>query len=178
MKNGEPIIADKLQNRKSELARRITELHFSKYSGTDERYGEKERERLYEDVIFHLNYLIEAVRLESEELFNHYLEWVWNMIKARDIPIDELISNLGFIQQIISEEFNSSEIEIVLQILESGSEHLKKLKPKAETYILPQNPLREEANEYLNLLLGAKRNKAAELIDELVRKGIQVDQIY
>ena len=178
MKTVEPTIVDKLQKDKRELAGRITELHFSRNPGLEKKYGEKGRERCYEDAVFHLNYLIEAVRFESKELFNHYLEWAWNMLEARDIPLDDLVSNLGFIEQVISEKYSSSEIESVLHILETGIEHIKNLEPKAETYILPENPLHEEAGEYLSLLLEAKRDKAAELIDELVQKNIPVDQIY
>lgn len=171
-------IAYELEIRKKELAGRITELHFSKNPDLEKKYGERGRQRCFEDAIYHIDYLVEAVRMDSTELFNHYLEWAWYMLEARNIPREDLVSNLGYIKQAISEILQDSQLEAVFQILDAGNHHLQYLEPRVETHLLQNNPLYEEAGEYLRLLLDARREQAAELIDELVKKGTSVQDIY
>ncbi|REL29134.1 cobalamin-binding protein [Rhodohalobacter sp. SW132] len=169
-------IIEEITRLKEELAGRITELHFNNNPGLEKRYGEAGRKKCFDDAVYHLNYLIEAIRLNSRQLFNHYLEWAWHMLEARNIPQEDLVENIGYIKKAISEKTNHS--GIVIEFLDSGANHLEELKPAEQTYIVKSNPLYEEAKKYLELLLDGKRNHAAELIDELVKTGTPVEQIY
>ena len=168
----------KLTEKKEELALKITDLHFKNHPELDKKYGEKGREKCREDAIYHLNYLIEAIQLDSQELFNHYLEWAFYMLDARKIPIDDLVKNIQFINEVISGEFSDDEAAIAETFLERGAEHLKNMEAGEETFLLPENPLVKEAKMYLNHLLSGKRDQAAHLIDQLVERGVTVPEIY
>jgi len=167
-----------LTAKKSELAEKITDLHFKNQPELDKKYGEKGRKKCREDAIYHLNYLIEALQIDSQELFNHYLEWAFNMLDARNIPIDDLVHNIQYIKEVISREFSADESAMVELFLEKGAEHLENLDPEEETFLVPGNPLVDEAEQYLNHLLIGKRDQAAFLIDQLVEKGVAVEDIY
>lgn len=178
MSNQKEQFIRQLQAKKGELAEKITELHFKNHPELDKKYGEQGREKCREDAIYHLNYLIEAVQVDSQELFNHYLEWAYNMLDARNIPIDDLVSNIHYIKEVISGEFSADTAGMALSMLEKGAEHLENLEPEDETFLIPGNPLVDEAQQYLNHLLCGKRDQAANLIDQLVEKGIPVSDIY
>ena len=167
-----------LTERKGELAVKITDLHFKSHPELDKKYGDKGREKCREDAIYHLNYLIEALQVESQELFNHYLEWAYNMLDARNIPIDDLEHNIRSIKDVISGEFSANSADMAVTILESGVQHLENLEPQEETFLIPENPLVEEAQQYLNHLLSGKRDNASNVIDQLVEKGVSVTEIY
>lgn len=178
MKPKELNFIKELESKKIKLAAVITELHFIHNSDLEDRYGETVRQNYVEDTVSHFNYLIEAVKLNSTELFNDYLEWAWHMLEARNTPGEELISSIGFMQSAISDHIEGPGSERAHTILDCGIDHLKKLQPRTKTYLLKSNPLYEEAAEYLRLLLDAKRSDAAELIDELVERGESVQNIY
>lgn len=167
-----------LEEKKSKLAAVITELHFIHHPDLEERYGDKFRQNYREDTLTHFDYLIESVKLNSPELFNDYLEWAWHMLEARNTQGYDLISSIGLMQSAISEHIEGPESEAVHTILEFGVDHLKNMQPLTETHLLKTNPLYDEAAEYLQLLLDAKRGEAAELIDELVERGESVQNIY
>jgi len=167
-----------LNAKKTELAVKITELQFKNHPELDKRYGEKGQERCREDAVYHLNYLIEAIQIDSQELFNHYLEWAYNMLAARKIPIDDLVQNIHYIKDVLSSEFSSNEVSPAISFLENGVTHLENLKPTQETYLISENPLVEEAKQYLSHLLSGKRDRAALLIDQLVDKNVTVTEIY
>ncbi len=178
MKSEEFNFIKELEEKKSKLAEVITEFHFLHHPELVKRYGEAGQKKCKEDASHHLNYLIEAVKFDSIELFNHYLEWAWHMLEARNIPKHDLISNIGFMHSAISEHIGGTGTESAHKIIESGVEHLKNLHLRSETHLLKSNPLYEEAGDYLGLLLDAKRGHAAELIDELVERGVSVQDIY
>ncbi|MDZ7755428.1 B12-binding domain-containing protein [Rhodohalobacter sp.] len=178
MNNPKELFIRKLQSKKDELAVKITELHFKHHPELDKKYGEQGREKCREDAVYHLNYLIEALQIDSPELFHHYLEWAYNMLEARNIPIDDLVENIRYIRDVISGEFSADEAKMAISFLESGAEHLEKLEPEKESFLLPDQPLSNEALQYLNFLLSGNRDQAAQIIDQLVEKGTPVVDIY
>lgn len=171
-------IINRIISQKSDLAARITDLQFKKNPDLEKRYGKKGREKCNEDTLYHLNYLIEALRINSAALFTHYLEWAYYMLDSRNIPIEDLINQIRYIREVVSEQIAGPGIETVLNYLEKGAEHLQNLEPEDETFIAEGNPLAGEAREYLTLLLDGKRRQAADLIDEIVKSGTAVSDIY
>ena len=178
MKNRNQEIIEKLQDNKSDLAGRITVLHFEKHPELEKRYGITGRKKCYEDAIFHLDYLIEALRMNSEKLFIHYLEWAFYMLEARNVPLNDLVDNAGFIKKAIREHFPIDDMDKALEFIDAGITHLENLKPSEETHLVPENPLLDEAREYMELLLKGKRRQAGEIIDELVKKDTPIPDIY
>jgi MerR family transcriptional regulator, light-induced transcriptional regulator len=178
MNNKQQDFIRKLSVKKVALAVKITDLHFSENPELDKKYGEQGRVKCREDAVYHLDYLIEAIQIDSPELFHHYLEWAWHMLDARNIPMDDLKHNIRYILEVISGEFPEDETEMALSYLESGADYLENLEPDDKSYLLPDQPLSNEANQYLNYLLKGNRDQAARLIDQLVENGTKVADIY
>jgi len=163
---------------KNVLADKITDLHFKKNPSLEKKYGHIGRERCREDAIFHLEYLIQAMQIESRELFHHYLEWAWQMLDARNIPKVDLIHNLRYIGIVLSGHLQAEEYNTAAPYLEDGEAFLEKITTDIESYIKPEKPLFEEASRYLELLLSGKRDHAKGLIDSLVKNGVPIKDIY
>ncbi len=161
-----------------DLAEKITDCYFRNHPEGGKRSGETGRDRCRETSISHLSYLFEAMQVDSQELFNYCLEWEYNMMEARDIPTDDLLRNLHSVTEVISAEFSVDEASETVPYLERGTQHLMNLKPDEKTFLIPENPLAEEAKQYLNHLLKGRRNQAARLINQLVEKGVTVPDIY
>jgi MerR family transcriptional regulator, light-induced transcriptional regulator len=129
MNNKQQDFIRKLSVKKVALAVKITDLHFSENPELDKKYGEQGRVKCREDAVYHLDYLIEAIQIDSPELFHHYLEWAWHMLDARNIPMDDLKHNIRYILEVISGEFPEDETEMALSYLESGADYLENLEP-------------------------------------------------
>lgn len=168
----------KLESNRKQLAEKITDLHFSNHPELEKRYGEKGRLHCYEDALYHINYLIESLRVESPDMFEHYLEWSYQMLIARDIPKEDLLHNLEYFLAAIDHILPNSDLSISKEYINRGQYYLKNLRPKKKHHLTPENPLYQEAKEYLNLLLNNKRRQAGELIDELVKQNVSVSDIY
>lgn len=173
-----PNIVELLRGRSAEIASLATKLFFDEYPELELKYGDSGRSRCTEDTLYHINYLIEAVSVQSKSLFCGYLEWAYLMLSSRNLPVDDLTKNIGCIKAAIQVLFESVDHSMIIEYLEEGSSHLNIVEPDQKTFITPDNPLASEARQYLDYLLGGHRFAAVELIDSLVENGVSVADIY
>ncbi len=160
------------------LAENITDIQFRENPNLEKKFGKTGRGRCLEDNRYHLNYLIEAVRIESTVLFNQYLEWVSVMLQQRNIPDADLVSNIEYIGCVISDQYPDSISKHVEKYLASGLNHLRSSKKHNQSFIDDNQPFADEARRYLSLLLDGKRAKAVSLIDDVYKNGASVSEIY
>ncbi|MDZ7689584.1 MAG: hypothetical protein U5K69_00180 [Balneolaceae bacterium] len=85
----------RLEAEKHWLAERVTALQFQRNPELEDRYGEQGKKHCREDAVYHIEYLMEALRMHSPKIFHHYLEWAQRMLSARDIPLSDLSEDLA-----------------------------------------------------------------------------------
>lgn len=178
MNSSQKYSIQQLDENKHLLAEYVTDIQFSQHPELEERYGEEGRQHCYKDAIYHLDYLVQAMKVESRAMFTHYLEWAFRMLDAREIPKRDLMNQLTFMKEAVQSKLSPDSHKLIEEYLDAGVEHLRNLDMAVEQHLNPENPLYEEASEYLELLLSGKRRQAAELIDELVKSGVEVINIY
>lgn len=136
---------------------------------------EEDKEICMQDIRYHLQYLDEAVKNSSPALFNDYVLWADILLSNLGLPEECLKGSLQSIRNAIltldpeSAEPASEYIEESLKILEM--EHL------SESCITEQ-PLKELAEKYLELVLSTEAGKARELILSSLDSGVKVHDIY
>lgn len=168
------IIQDKLPA----LATRITQLHFANHPGLLQRYSPAGKERCFEDAVFHLEFLIEALKIDHREMYGNYILWAAAMLEHRNIPKSDLENNLQYLLQALQDELGADFPEQIKNFIEHARERLAQKAIKTPASITEENPLKDEARRYLEYLLDGEREKARASIDELVQKGTDVKDIY
>lgn len=171
-------ISSGLKEAKHELARRVTELHFRENPELEERYGDKGRQKCHDDVIYHLNYLVEAIGVGNINLFTNYLEWADIMLRERGIPVSDLITNIAKLQEAAQEILPAEISSVTERYINSGIETLKSNERTTESFIVSDNPLQKEAEQYLSNLLDGEREDATRIIDKLIENQTSVADIY
>jgi len=171
-------VLNRLKGDIENLAKKITEIQFRENPTLEKVFGKTGRERCLEDNRFHLNYLLEAMRIESTVLFDQYLEWVSVMLQQRNIPVEDLVSNIEYIDRVISEQYSDSISGYLKQYLASGINHLRTSEKRDQSFIDDNQPLADEARRYLSFLLDGKRAEAVSLIDDVYKNGASVSEIY
>ncbi|WP_373494285.1 B12-binding domain-containing protein [Aquiflexum sp.] len=167
-----------LAEKTSELANYITSLHFEHNPGLIKRYGTEGKHRCYEDAVFHLNFLAEALTMNLPDMYANYILWAAAMLKSRNIPESDLHHNLEFVQQAIHEILGTEFSITTKEYVDSAKEKLKEITEESISYISDDNPLKEEVAVYLKYLLQGKRREATILITELIEQGILIKDIY
>jgi methanogenic corrinoid protein MtbC1 len=161
-----------------ELANYITRLHVEHDPALMNRYGDSGKTRCYEDAIFHLNFLGEALTMNLPGLYANYVLWSAIMLKSRNIPDSDLQNNLDFVQHAIHEIMGIEFSSVTKDYIIAAKEKLKENVRDSISYIVDENPLKEYVNTYLECLLRGKRQEAAEIIKKLIELGTSVKDIY
>lgn len=178
MVDSEHLLVTNLNEAREELAQIITELHFKNHPELLEQYGERGRKKCHQDALYHISYLEQAVRVNSNALFSNYLDWARTMLKERGIPEQDLIDNVTYIKEAIQQKLSNDDAQKLIEFIDIGLKSLQSHPQRNKTFLNSGEPLVEEARTYLDLLLKGKRKMAAELIEELVRDGQPIKDIY
>ena len=171
-------VVQELEAHKEELAELVTSMHFERHPELYKKYGEEGRKKCYEDTIYHLDYLEQAARVNSQELFNNYLGWARTMLKERDIPQSDLFDNIVILREAIKKTLPDAETSSLLEYVNEGLSSLQNRKTEDISFLDKNDPLFDEAREYLDLLLSGERKEAAQLIEKLVNGGTPIKDIY
>lgn len=159
--------AASLAARRPELATRVAERHLQENPQFVERFGAVGRQRCLEDADFHLQYLGHALRFATPSLFTAYVQWARQLLEKRNIPWRDLQRNLEILREEVEDDAARDYIDAALQ---SGAADV-------DSYLTgtPREPL---ARTYLTALLRADRRSAAEVIDDAVRQGVTIRDLY
>lgn len=171
------VVAEKILDEKDQIAEEVTRLLFTDQPDLEKRYGPSGRAKCTKDTAYHLGYLVEALQTASPVIFNDYVEWADVMLASRDIPADDLIRNLSYLERVLLDRFGEKGLP-VQTYLQGARNHLKGDRPEPTCWISRNQPLGKEAEQYLNYLLDGDRNSAAALIDRLVDQSVSVQDIY
>ena len=171
-------VVQQLEAHKEELAELVTAMHFERHPELDKDYGEEGRKKCYEDTIYHLDYLEQAVRVDSKELFNNYLGWARRMLQERDIPKNDLVDNIVMLREAIKKTLPDGGASSLIEYVNDGLSSLQNTDTEEITFLHKDDPYYDEAREYLDLLLSGNRKEAARLIETLVDDGTSIKDIY
>lgn len=162
----------------NDLSNYITKLHFENNPSLLERYGSEGKIKCYQDALYHLNFLEEAMTMELPEMYSNYILWAATMLKSRNIPETDLEENLDYVQKAIHEILGSEFSNITKGYINIAKEKLLEKNEEIKSFITDENPLKNEVTKYLDYLLNGKRHEATQLITDLISQGISIKDIY
>src|SRR5271156_142501 len=168
---------DSIVERQEALAREIVERSLKLRPALQQLYGKKGIERCLEDTRYHLRYLSEAVGAGEPALFVHYAAWVKTMLGTRNIPVEDFVANLEVMLDVLGEEppapMQMAAVDYVKLAIKSLT-----LANDDPSFLDPDQPLAELANQYLSALLRYDRHSAAALVLAAVENKVSIKQIY
>jgi methanogenic corrinoid protein MtbC1 len=160
------------------VSRDVVALAVSKTSSIYAKYGERGRVKCYEDTVYHLHYLSEAVAGQSERLFLDYVGWAKIMLDARNIPAADFIANLKAIVKVIQRKAPAKIRRSLTTYVTSALAEFSSLPQSVPSYITNSNPLADLANDYLKLSLLLKHDDANQAILRRVEAGLRIRDLF
>lgn len=167
-------VADKLSARRPELALRVAEKHLEQNPEFLERFGAVGRMRCIEDADFHLQYLSHALRLATPALFTAYTQWVRQLLEKRAIGWSDLQKNLELLRDELVQELDDNDAALVRDYIDAALD----AGPADSESFLTATTREPLARAVLTALLHADRRAAVEIINEAVRGGLSIRDLY
>ncbi len=119
---------------KEEVAQQALNIFYNKYPGFLEKYGEKEKQRSFEDWMYHLSYLESAILANEPKLFTDYLAWCKMFFKSIKFPLEHVVESLGVLVDIY-ERNHSENSHKKINYLKTGLHAFDELPGEINTFI-------------------------------------------
>jgi len=171
-------IRNLISERQDFLATEVTNRQWKRRADLKLRYGKQGHSKCLEDARYHLRYLAEAVGAEETALFTDYVAWAKVMLNSRNIPPEDLVSNLEVLRDVLRDNLPDRFAKIVVSYIDTGLQRLSDVTLVQPTFLDDGQPLADLAKRYLSALLRYERHIAATMIMEAVKSKISVKEIY
>lgn len=127
-----------------------------------------------EDLLYHLLFLEESVRLETVSLFEEYCVWAASVLQAVGLPASCLTQSLEAIRDALSPH-TSAEFTTARQHLARGAAAAHDASGEPETFLREGQPFFDLAVLYLGTLLRGDRTHAQRAVMDEIENGASID---
>lgn len=167
-----------LDAQRQSLAEAIVARQYALQSELWQPYGQPGRDKSVRDAAYHLAYLSQAIAAADPPLFMDYINWVGELFAGLDMPAETLVATLACTVEVVQEQFPPELAATVQPYLEAGLVQVRTQSQPKPSFLQPDAPLAELADQYLTALRRGKRHTASQLILGAVEAGRSVKEIY
>jgi methanogenic corrinoid protein MtbC1 len=141
-------------------------------------FGANERLRMVFDLEMHLAFLGESVRCDVASIFVEYAIWTHQLLlSCGGDSLDFRVCLLAMDTQLL-ESCRGDWVKVARHNLAEGLRQLDIVQPVAQSYLSPDNQYLDVANAFLDDCLNLRRNEALEGIQNAIKRGISVKDVY
>jgi methanogenic corrinoid protein MtbC1 len=141
-------------------------------------YSASQKARTLEDFRNHLIYLQESLAINDAAIFLDYAAWARVLFASLHLPDNYLSSTLEELQHVLHEEVPPDLARKTDDYLTKSIAFLATAPKDVPSFIHTDNPFAGITRQYLDFLLAADRNAAITIINEQVKSGVRVRDIY
>lgn len=165
-------------NRQVGIAEALVEREFARHPDLAQRYGERARERALQNAGSHLSFLAQALALNSQEVFNHYIAWAKVMLDRRTVLPIGLGLHLQYLVEILREMLPEELSAPAAKVVTVAMREIPALPQTIPTFLHDGAPLSRLAHQYFAALHRGEQHAASALVLEAVSGGTPVKDIY
>lgn len=130
------------------------------------------------DLEYIFNYLAEAVYFDNHSLFKDFSTWLRTLFANIGLADDVFINTYNCIQKVIKANFEPEEINYLNNLIDLSIKNALDGNSEENSYLTEDNPHKDFAVEYLELLLENKKSQASNLIVEKALSEMSIPEIY
>lgn len=171
-------IAEIIENNIQVMAQKLVELQYRQHPDTWNQYGDVGNNKGFKDAEYHLTYLAEALLLPDVNLFTRYTVWLKGVFKGLNLGVNVLKSILCGLSEILRHFLGKEQSAVTDEYISAALEALDKPLPPSQSYLSTESPFYPVARKYLDMVLNGERHKPIKLIEDTVKMGTGVKEIY
>jgi MerR family transcriptional regulator, light-induced transcriptional regulator len=176
--DGNSSVVNELRSVVERIAQAAVAKDYARRPALLAKYGDRGRTMYLQDSRFHIFYLADAIRFGRPSIFKDYLAWLAEVLSARGVAPEELSENLKCVRDALIETLTPASLPAVLAVFEAalagGGDETSASSRRADD-ALPAYGL---ARRYLDLLLRGDRQAALGLLQDAIRDGTGIREIW
>jgi len=178
MTQGEPGIYKPVVLDREAIALKLYNRFLEKHPEIYKKYSPYLKSQTVEGFRYQLRYLQESLAIDDAAIFIDSVGWGHIMLLSHHIPDDGIISSLGVLKEVLHEELPGDLKAKSDDIISKSIAFLATAPAEVPSNIREDNPLAMVAHTYLDALLVADRVTAMKIIDNQVKSGVAIRDIY
>ncbi|MCX8012857.1 MAG: cobalamin-dependent protein, partial [Rectinema sp.] len=150
----------------------------SRMPETTLKWNQRQRLLALEDLVHHTRFIGTAALYGDQALLSDYIDWLkvlWNTLGFR---IESLRISFQFLEQAAHGVLSESDLALFLSFSKFAKDALDVDVPEANPYLKEPDVSSLYVRQYLEALLGSKRQYAVELVQSLVANGKSLINLY
>ncbi len=167
-----------IQRQSRTLAQIIVERLYKLPYGEWLRFGEDRVEKSIRDVTYHLNYLAQALAVDSPPLLIEYGEWCKTLFSYLGFADNLLSTTFETMHEVLLEHLPAGQRAVACAFIEETLQHLPTVQVSPPSFLQTGEPFSELAQAYLHALLHKDRALATQIILNAAQKGTDIQDIY
>lgn len=171
-------VAQVMKEERQNIADATLLLQLSKMPEMGNRYSPYQMGKTIEDLKYHLQFLESALFGSSPVLFVNYLQWLKELLENLGVPLRDLRMSVVYLGETLKLRFPDEYDKGMGGIIEEGIAKLDMDSIPSETFLKKGLTYSKLAEKYLELLLRGERFNASELIQNEVKNGAPIKEIY
>ena len=138
------------------------------------------RAKSLEDMQFHLWTLWEAMATHRPALFVAYMDWVKTTLTSYGLDLDDILASIAAMRDVLAESLPASEATTACDYVDAALQQLAlpDASPHVDSFLKPDAPLADLAQQVLRALLYGDRRLAIQLVQTEALTKQNVKDIY
>ncbi len=165
-----------LNTRKAELAEAI--MQSSVKDDSIRNYTPYQKQKCLQDINYNLQYLSEALLLNSDSLWEDYIRWLKFLLLSLGLNKYGLAGHFSVMGEVLQQYVPSEAAEKIRTLTAQASDIMLSDEFFQAKALIESSPFYAEAIKYMNYLLSSQKHKALQLINELADGGISIRNIH
>lgn len=167
--------ADAITAKRIEIMEEIIEAsNFAVSSG----YNSYQLQKCREDTLYNLQFLVEALIMESDSLWKEYIRWLKFLLLSLGLNKEGLAQHFLIISQVVAKYIPASQFPKVDLLCSLAHDIMLTDEIPSTSSLDVKNPYYAQAQQYKDLLLTAKKQEALQLIEGLADSHISIRNIF
>ena len=160
------------------LAGKAMDAFGKRYPGSWRTTSASRKMRVLEEFRDLISSLEESLAMDNPAVFIDHACWAKVHLTALHFPKNHVSHVLDVLGEVLAKELPPDFREPAGTMITESSAVLKNVSPDVPSPITPDNPLSDSAGSFLTALLGADRERAGKILDDAVRSGTPVKDLY
>ncbi|MFW5888746.1 MAG: cobalamin B12-binding domain-containing protein [Bacillota bacterium] len=168
----------------NKVAENVYKQHFIKDKKLEEEYDDYRKKKMYEDILYNLNFLEVSYNLEEEKIFIEYAKWLYELMVylmpdlSKKRIKNHMIVHYNLLDKELKKVLDNNKYEVIHNCLNNAIDITKKYQIKEELSKFNKGKYGNIKETYLNYLLEENAAKAIEYILEIEKTNIPLEDIY
>jgi len=103
-----------------QLALAVTDRLFRESPELFDKYGQRGYEKCLQDMRYNVQHLVPAVDMADPSMFTRYIEWLDELLRARNVPTRETLRCLELLRNEVFTRYKRAEVDAINAVLDAG----------------------------------------------------------